>query len=88
MWDLPGPGLEPASPALAGRFLTTAPPGKYKNSFSFDRTLLFSLAMHLKILFSKSEAKLYLSFSLHSCLAVLIPPKADGCLRLPRETCL
>ena len=28
MWNLPGPGLEPVSPALAGRFLTTAPPGK------------------------------------------------------------
>ena len=28
MWDLPGPGLEPMSPALAGRCLTTAPPGK------------------------------------------------------------
>ena len=28
MWDLPGPGLEPVPPALAGRFLTTAPPGK------------------------------------------------------------
>ena len=25
MWDLPGPGLEPVSPALAGRFSTTAP---------------------------------------------------------------
>ena len=28
MWDLPRPGLEPVSPALTGRFLTTAPPGK------------------------------------------------------------
>ena len=28
MWDLPGPGIEPMSPALAGGFLTTAPPGK------------------------------------------------------------
>ena len=28
MWDLPRPGFEPMSPALAGRFLTTAPPGK------------------------------------------------------------
>ena len=28
MWDLPGPGIEPVSPALAGRFLTTAPTGK------------------------------------------------------------
>ena len=28
MWDLPGPGLEPVSPALAGGFLTTVPPRK------------------------------------------------------------
>ena len=28
VWDLPRPGLEPVSPALAGRFSTTAPPGK------------------------------------------------------------
>ena len=28
MWDLSKPGLEPVSPALAGRFSTTAPPGK------------------------------------------------------------
>ena len=27
-WDPPGPGLEPVCPALAGRFPTTAPPGK------------------------------------------------------------
>ena len=33
MWDLPGPGIEPVSPALAGRFLTTAPPGKSPNLF-------------------------------------------------------
>ena len=30
-WDLPGPGIEPMSPALAGGFLTTAPPGKPRN---------------------------------------------------------
>ena len=30
MWGLPGPGLEPMYPALAGRFLTTVPPGKSK----------------------------------------------------------
>ena len=28
MWDLPRPGLELVSPALAGKFSTTAPPGK------------------------------------------------------------
>ena len=33
MWDLPRPGLEPVSPALAGRFPTTAPPGKPREFF-------------------------------------------------------
>ena len=28
MWDPPRPVLEPVSPALAGRFSTTVPPGK------------------------------------------------------------
>ena len=28
MWNLPRPGLEPVSPALAGGLLTTEPPGK------------------------------------------------------------
>ena len=28
LWDIPRPGLEPMSPALAGGFLTTVPPGK------------------------------------------------------------
>ena len=33
MWDLPRPGLEPVSPALAGRLSTTAPPGKPSAKF-------------------------------------------------------
>ena len=28
LWNLPGPGIELVSPALAGGFLTTVPPGK------------------------------------------------------------
>lgn len=28
MWDIPGLGFKPASPALQGRFLTTGPVGK------------------------------------------------------------
>ena len=33
MWNLPRPGLKPMSPALAGRFSTTAPPGKPPDLF-------------------------------------------------------
>ena len=35
-WDLPDPGIEPASPALAGRFFTTEPPGKPLNQWTKD----------------------------------------------------
>ena len=33
MWDLPGPRLEPVSPALADEFLTTRPPGKLQRYY-------------------------------------------------------
>ena len=36
MWDPPRPWLEPVSPALAGGFLTTAPPGKPPPLFFFN----------------------------------------------------
>ena len=39
MWDLPGPGIEPVSPAMAGGFSTTAPPGK--PAFHFFTDLFF-----------------------------------------------
>ena len=42
MWDLPGPGLEPVSPVLAGRFLTTVPWGK--------PPVLFLFSLHLSVL--------------------------------------
>ena len=35
MWNLPRPGLEPLSPALAGRFSTIAPPAKLPNTGYF-----------------------------------------------------
>ena len=48
MWDLPGPGLEPMSPALAGGFLTTVPPGK-PLLYVFFCDLLFSLKLFAMI---------------------------------------
>ena len=40
MWDLRGPGLELMSPALAGGFLTTAPPGKPNNEYFLSINML------------------------------------------------
>ena len=46
MWDLPGLGLEPASPALAGGFPTTAPPGKPYMTFRINLShLIFKIPM-------------------------------------------
>ena len=42
MWDLPGPGLEPRSPALAGGFFTTELPGKPRSGDVYNLTLLLS----------------------------------------------
>ena len=35
MWDLPGSGIKPISPALAGGFFTSEPPGKTKTVLFF-----------------------------------------------------
>ena len=53
MWDPPRPGLEPASPAPAGRLSTTAPPGKPWIT-TFIRYLfilpVFPYAIHVHVL--------------------------------------
>ena len=61
MWDLPGPGLKPMSPALAGRFLTTAPPGKPPNRVFLICFVLgfFSQNMESERIKSKSGCRLY-----------------------------
>ena len=50
MWDPPRPEVEPTSPALAGGFLTTGPPGK---SLTVFLTLLFGWTLVKTTGFSK-----------------------------------
>ena len=52
MWDLPRPGLKPVSPALAGGFLTTVPPGKSWAVFLFPKYFLIFIAVVNGNLFS------------------------------------
>ena len=40
MWGLPGPEIEPTSPAPVGGFLTTAAPGKPQLQFLLKRLML------------------------------------------------
>ena len=46
-WDLPRPGLEPVSLALAGRFSTTEPPGKPWESYFNQKYAIKTLPSHL-----------------------------------------
>ena len=41
MWDFPDPGFEPVSPALAGGFLTTVPPGKSLSAILIKTPMTF-----------------------------------------------
>ena len=74
MWDLPRPGLEPVSPALAGRFSTTAPPGKpycqlLKNYFLHNLLLLlyFHFLHHLLFVLSFSEGENFIMLRSQGC---------------------
>ena len=46
--DLPDPGMEPASPALAGKFLTIEPPEKPKKVFSETQNIYKNSDLSLK----------------------------------------
>ena len=67
MWDLPGPGIEPVSPALAGGLFTTEPPGKpvsHVFKFSLEQSLIvFILFCLVGFLDFSCEITWYLSFS-------------------------
>ena len=77
MWDLPRPGLEPVSPALAGRFSTTAPLGKPS----------FSLLVASLILFLYVSFYLFLTFLCTFIFPQILPPEitnpANSALRCP-----
>ena len=64
MWDPPGPGLEPVSPALAAGFLTTVPPGK-PDPFLF----VYDKALTLRIKTQDSEILRIKSFSFPSIIS-------------------
>ena len=53
--DLPNPGMEPMSPALAGGFFTTEPPGKPIESLHNTYYLFMGWNLEISILFPPSE---------------------------------
>ena len=74
MWDLPGPGLEPVSPALAGGFLITVPPGKPTEAFQFDVPLIYFCCLYFWCHIQKIIAKINVKeiFPLFSFRCVIV----------------
>ena len=65
MWDLPRPGLEPVSPALAGGLPTAAPPGKPSPLF------LFGFLLFIHILYSFYSWISFVLLYIHRSLCIL-----------------
>ena len=87
MWDLPGPGLEPVSPALAGGFLTTAPPGKFPVYFLEFSASCFMHSVHGFHLYSVGEPGWSvltppLQDWSHSYFITETKPKVTACIKI------
>ena len=88
MWDLPRPGLEPVSPALAGRFSTIAPPGKPWQSY-FQLYVLKLRFLNLSITFYLVfENKYYKSFLVFKSLKMFFPWILSCSFSLSLEICV
>ena len=82
MWDLPGSETELVSPALAGRFFTTEPPGKALKVFYFSTLNCMSCLYILEIkhllvtlfanIFSQSVGCLFILFIVSFAMPKLI----------------
>ena len=87
MWNLPRPGIEPMSPALAGRFLTTGPPEKFLRIvfiFSNDRKQFLKeryFRMHENSIHTSVSVK-YTFIGMQSCLFVIMADAFTGSTRV------
>ena len=67
VWDLPRPGLEPVSPALAGGFLTTGPPGKPLKYF-FETLLVACVPYRKKYIIKISKIEYTCTYNVQSII--------------------
>ena len=79
MWDLPRPGLEPVSPALAGRLSTTAPPGKPDAPGFLCNIIRVTADQYDKYLLISHHVQEAVPDSLYALLAHLIVKRSLQC---------
>ena len=71
MWDPPGSGIEPTSPAFAGQFLTTEPAGK-------PQIFYYELAQRVKMSLVKESKTLLRSLTIQILTSPPIPKKCTA----------
>ena len=71
MWSLPGPGIELMSPALAGVFLSTSPPGKSSDIISFLLHFSLDSIQYIVSFYGVHSSHCFL-YSFHSLFVPLI----------------
>ena len=55
MWNFPGPGIEPMSPALAGRLLSTAPSGNPHRAWFMSVWNFLICSLRMDLIFGTSQ---------------------------------
>ena len=69
IWYLPGTGIEPMSPGLPGRFLTSRPPGKFMININMSIHIMFLFGyMFAFLLYAYLRVQL-LGYNIALCLA-------------------
>ena len=95
LWDIRRPGIEPASPALAGGFFPAEPPGKswfciYTSvCVCISSSLRESVFIQVCLSLSRVRASIFMTasaFLVHLCGSAVIYPGA--CLSVPVSLCL
>ena len=71
--DVPNSGIEPSSPALAGGFFTTEPPGKpYVYTHTHTHTQTYTHTTHVHMLHALKPIITWWTLGLFPCLAIVL----------------
>ena len=82
MWSLPGPGIEPMFPTLAGGFLTTTPSGRSSALNSFLLHFCSDSSPYIVSLYGVHWLSIFLSFSFGASIWMLSTNLASNTLVL------
>ena len=88
MWDPPGPGHKPVSPALAGGLPTTAPPGKPEDQYCLKMSCFYLRTKLRHNIYICTQRKTYQKVVYKTLVTTIIIQWLWGCVSWQPEGCL